>query len=54
MSNASPRDEISRMGENLSPTSKPTAPVISKMTVTKPIFSNPNLLNSFFMCGALK
>lgn len=54
MSNARPSDEITRKKENLRPTNKPKAPIISNKTVVNPIFSKPNRLNSFFMCGVLK
>ena len=54
ISNARPRDEIIRKKSNLSPTNKPRAPVISNKTIVNPIFSKPNRLNSFFICGVLK
>ena len=51
---ASPRDEMIRKKLNLRPTNKPKAPIISNKTVVNPIFSKPNRLNSFFICGELK
>ena len=54
MSNARPKDEIVKIGLNLSPTIKPVAPIDCNIIVTKPIFSNPNRLNSFFICGEMK
>ena len=54
ISNVSPKDETIKIKLNLSPANKPRAPIISNITIAKPIFSMPNRLNSFFMCGALK
>lgn len=45
ISNARPKDEIVKIGLNLSPTNKPKAPIISNKTVVNPIFSKPNRLN---------
>ena len=54
ISNARPKDEIVKIGLNLSPTIKLVAPVNCNIIVNKPIFSNPNRLNSFFICGEVK
>ena len=54
ISRASPRDEIIKIGLNINPTIKPVAPIISRTIVKRPSFSNPNRLNSFFMCGEMK
>ena len=45
----SPSDEIINIGWYKTPIKSPKAPKISKIMVNSPIFSNPNLLNSFFM-----
>jgi len=47
ISNARPKDEIVKIGLNLSPTNKPKAPIIINKTVVIPVFSKPNRLNSF-------
>ena len=54
ISNARPKDEIVKIGLNLRPTNKPVAPKICNRIVKSPIFSNPNRLNSLFICGAVK
>ena len=54
ISNARPKDEIVKIGLNLSPAIKPVAPINSSIITNKPIFSKPNLLNSFFICGEMK
>ena len=54
MSTASPKDEIIKIGLNIKPTINPMAPKTSKVIVNRPIFSNPNRLNSFFICGEMK
>ena len=54
ISSARPKDEIAKIGLNLSPTINPTAPKNCNIIVNKPIFSNPNRLNSFFICGEVK
>lgn len=51
---ASPPEEISNMELSIKPTIKPNAPTNSRIAVSNPNFSKPNLLNSFFMCGEVK
>ena len=54
ISNARPKEEIDKIKLNLSPTSKPAAPIICNSIIKKPNFSNPNRLNSFFILGEVK
>ena len=54
MRRASPKDEIVKIGLNLSPTIKPEAPKNCKPIIIKPNFSKPNRLNSLFMWDDLK
>jgi hypothetical protein len=52
--NARPKDEIVKIGLNLSPASKPIAPKNCDVIIIRPYFSKPNRLNSLFILGDLK
>ena len=54
MSNARPKDEIVKIGLNLSPTIKPVAPKNCDAIIMRPNFSKPNRLNSLFILDDLK
>ncbi|MFT6856295.1 MAG: hypothetical protein ACJA0X_002273 [Cyclobacteriaceae bacterium] len=54
ISNARPKEEIVKIGLNLSPTRRPVAPNICNIIVARPSFSNPNRLNSLFIFGEMK
>ena len=54
ISNARPKDEIVKIGLNLSPTSKPVAPKNWDAIITIPYFSKSNRLNSLFILDDLK
>ena len=54
ISNVRPKDEIVKIGLNLSPTINPIAPKNCNAIIIRPNFSKPNRLNSVFILDDLK
>lgn len=54
INNARPPAEINIIGCTFKPTSRPSAPNISKTAVRVPAFSRPKRLNSLFIWGEVK
>ncbi len=51
---ASPPEDIGKIQFIINPTSKPTAPIISKIAVSIPNLLNPKRKNSLFIFGDVK
>lgn len=49
-----PPEDINKIGKILKPTNNPVPPNISRIAVSFPNFSSPNLLNSLLMCAEVK